>query len=127
MKAQRTGANPVSPDLHSCAGIFPVHVTTINLLYSDAKAAPMLGVAEPTLRKSRCTGVLLGHPAPVFIKQGRRVRYREEDLLAWLAQFQPCRNTLEAQRFVANVAYVPTPHSVSPDICKSGKQHHGEK
>ena len=128
MKSQPAGACPVTSELpssHTALSLSPL--SAITPLYPDTLAAPVLGVAAPTLRKSRCTGVLLGHPAPVFIKQGRRVRYREEVLLAWLAQFQPCRNTLEAQRILSNTADTSLLKVVSLDSQDSDAQRAGEK
>ena len=128
MKSQSAGASPVtSEQVPSGAALHLSPLASITPLYPDKLAAPILGVATPTLRKSRCTGMLLGHPAPVFIKQGRRVRYREEVLLAWLAQFQPCRNTLEAQRILSNTADTSLLKVVSPDSQDSDAQRAGEK
>lgn len=52
----------------------------------EAAVFPHLIAAQPsTARKARVTGVLLGRPAPRFVKRGRSVRYRLSDVLAWLA------------------------------------------
>lgn len=44
----------------------------------------LINAAPVTGRRSRMTGVLLGKPAPIFIKRGRSIRYRLSDVLAWL-------------------------------------------
>ena len=44
------------------------------------KAAAVLGLAVPTLEKMRVRG-----SGPRYLKLGRSVRYRYEDLEAWLA------------------------------------------
>lgn len=49
--------------------------------YSAAAAAAYLGIANATLAIWRCTN---RYPLP-YIKVGRRVRYRKEDLDAFLA------------------------------------------
>ena len=114
MKSHSAGASPVTSEQVPSGAALPLSpLASITPLYPDKLAAPILGVATPTLRKSRCTGMLLGHPAPVFIKQGRRVRYREDVLLAWLDQFQPCRNTLEAQRILSKMTDTTVANVVS--------------
>ncbi|BCB70094.1 hypothetical protein HME01_00730 [Vreelandella aquamarina] len=46
---------------------------------------PHLIPAQPaTARKSRITGLLLGRPAPKFVRRGRSIRYRLADVLEWL-------------------------------------------
>ena len=46
---------------------------------------PHLIPAQPgTARKSRITGLLLGRPAPKFVRRGRSIRYRLVDVLEWL-------------------------------------------
>src|SRR5690606_10469856 len=44
----------------------------------------LIPVAPSTARKSRCTGILLGRPAPRYVKRGRTVSYRLRDALDWL-------------------------------------------
>lgn len=46
-----------------------------------------------TGRDSRRTGVLLGLPAPVYVKRGRAVFYRLSDITAWLSQGETYRST----------------------------------
>lgn len=57
---------------------------------------PCLINAQPsTARKSRTTGILLGRPAPRFVKHGRTVRYRLKDVLEWLEAGKDFSNTAE--------------------------------
>lgn len=57
---------------------------------------PGLINAQPTTaRKSRTTGILLGRPAPRFVKHGRTVRYRLKDVLDWLETGKDYSNTAE--------------------------------
>ena len=70
----------------------------LNSLLDDHKTAIKLGLAAATVRKSRCTGILLGQPAPRFIRIGKTIRYRESDLKAWLDQFPTFANTAEANQ-----------------------------
>jgi hypothetical protein len=57
---------------------------------------PGLINAQPgTARKSRTTGILLGRPAPRFVKHGRTVRYRLKDVLEWLETGKDYSNTAE--------------------------------
>ena len=58
---------------------------------------PGLIPAQPTTgRKSRTTGILLGKPAPRFVKRGRSVRYRLKDVLDWLESADDYGSTAEA-------------------------------
>lgn len=64
---------------------------------SEKAVFPHLIPAAPaTARKSRCTGVLLGRPAPQFVRRGRSVRYRLADVLHWLTEVDVYRSTAEA-------------------------------
>lgn len=56
----------------------------------------LIPAAPSTARKSRVTGMLLGEPAPRFVRRGRNVRYRLSDVLAWLSEVDPQRSTAEA-------------------------------
>lgn len=47
---------------------------------TEQEAAPQVGLAVSTLQKLRVNG-----GGPRFLKLGRSVRYREEDLTEWLA------------------------------------------
>ncbi len=49
-------------------------------LHTDVTAAPLVGLSATTLRNKRVRG-----DGPPFVKIGRNVRYREEDLHAWVA------------------------------------------
>ncbi len=58
---------------------------------------PALIPAQPTAaRKARCTGMLLGRPAPRFVRRGRAIRYRLKDVLDWLAGGESYASTAEA-------------------------------
>jgi excisionase family DNA binding protein len=50
------------------------------MLMSESEAARYLNLSPRTLEKSRSTGL-----GPCYVKQGRRVSYRREDLDAWIA------------------------------------------
>ncbi|RUR27313.1 hypothetical protein ELY33_15545 [Vreelandella andesensis] len=56
----------------------------------------LIPAAPTTARKSRCTGTLLGKPAPRFIRRGRAIRYRLKDVLDWLAEGEGYASTAEA-------------------------------
>ncbi|RUR36691.1 DNA-binding protein [Vreelandella populi] len=56
----------------------------------------LIPAAPSTARKSRVTGMLLGEPAPRFVRRGRNVRYRLSDVLAWLSKVDSQRSTAEA-------------------------------
>lgn len=60
------------------------HNDNLSYLLKSKEVANFLGIHEDLLRKSRCTGYLLGRPAPVHCKLGRTIRYKREDLLAWV-------------------------------------------
>ena len=68
--------------------------TDQNLLNSE-QAAKILGIQATTLKQSRHTGILLGEPAPPFLKMGRSTRYRLAALREFLDQFPEYRNTSE--------------------------------
>lgn len=53
------------------------------MLLTTKEAAEELRISEVTLRKSRCTGVLLGEDPPLHLKLGPLVRYRVSDIEAW--------------------------------------------
>ncbi|MGM0988501.1 MAG: helix-turn-helix domain-containing protein [Pseudomonadota bacterium] len=59
-----------------------------NRVLTEREAADFLGLQPATLRQSRWTGQLAGVKAPPFIRMGRNIRYRAEDLDEWLAQFE---------------------------------------
>nr|WP_298522416.1 hypothetical protein [uncultured Halomonas sp.] len=63
---------------------------------SEQVVFPGLIPAAPTTgRKSRCTGILLGRPAPRFIKRNRAVFYRLKDVLDWLEDADDYGSTAE--------------------------------
>lgn len=64
---------------------------------SEKAAFPHIIPAAPaTARKSRVTGVLLGRPAPEFVRHGRSIRYRLSALLEWLENGQEFTSTAQA-------------------------------
>ena len=56
-------------------------MTNINNLMSQKEAAAYLGTTVGTLNAWRCTGK---EKIP-FVRWGNRIRYRREDLDAWIA------------------------------------------
>lgn len=66
--------NPIST-LHAQADAHPARTTIL----ATPAAAGYLGLAVSTLNKWRCHG-----GGPVFVKLGRAVRYRREDLDAFV-------------------------------------------
>ena len=56
----------------------------------------MIPAQPTTARKARCTGTLLGRPAPRFVRRGRAIRYRLKDVLDWLAEGESYASTAEA-------------------------------
>lgn len=62
---------------------------------------PYLIPAQPaTARKSRVTGLLLGLPAPRYVRRGRSVRYRLIDVLNWLSAADSVTSTAAASAHV---------------------------
>jgi hypothetical protein len=58
---------------------------------------PYLIPVQPiTARKARVSGMLLGKPAPLFVRRGRFIRYRLSDVFAWLAEDDAVGSTAEA-------------------------------
>jgi hypothetical protein len=55
-----------------------------SLLLTTEEVAYELRISPVTVKMSRCSGVLLGYPAPPFVKLGRCIRYRRNDLSEWL-------------------------------------------
>ncbi|WP_299735709.1 helix-turn-helix domain-containing protein [uncultured Endozoicomonas sp.] len=60
------------------------------------QASSYIGVAKTEVVQSRVTGRLSGLIPPPFIRIGKRVRYRIEDLDEWL-KTQPAFKTLAEQ------------------------------
>ena len=52
-----------------------------NPLYDEAKTADFLGVSKRWLQMARQTG-----QGPAFVKVGRLVRYRPQDINSWLEE-----------------------------------------
>lgn len=55
---------------------------------NSKQAAKFLGYSDTTIRVSRSTGALAGVSAPPFVKQGHKIFYDEQDLIAWKSQFK---------------------------------------
>ncbi|WP_368449969.1 helix-turn-helix domain-containing protein [Cobetia amphilecti] len=51
---------------------------------TEEQAAVLLGLSAHTMRIARHRGTLLDHPTPVWLKLGRKVRYRRADLIEWV-------------------------------------------
>jgi predicted DNA-binding transcriptional regulator AlpA len=58
------------------------------MLLTSIEFSTKLNISENVLRQSRRTGTLLGATAPKFLKLGRSIRYRPEEVENWLAQFE---------------------------------------
>lgn len=58
------------------------------MLLSSIEFAQKLKVSESLLRQSRSSGLLFGVPSPKYLKLGRSIRYRPEEVESWLAQFE---------------------------------------
>lgn len=61
-----------------------MNINIKRLMVNDKEAATILSVAPQTLRHSRCTGYLLGIPAPKHIKFGKSVRYKVSEIESWV-------------------------------------------
>jgi hypothetical protein len=59
-----------------------------NALYTEKEAAPLLGRSTHWLQRHRWLGT-----GPVYIRNGRPVRYRGSDLITWLesGRVEPAR------------------------------------
>lgn len=60
------------------------HKENLKPLSKSKEVASFLGIHDDVVRKSRSTGYLLGRKAPAHCKFGRAVRYKREDVLAWV-------------------------------------------
>ncbi len=64
---------------------------------SERQVFPYLIPCSPrTGRDARRSGVLLGRPAPSFVKRGRMVRYRYSDIQAYLESAEAFPSTAAA-------------------------------
>jgi len=55
-------------------------------LFDEGTAAAYIGMSAAFLRADRCRGVVGNRtPGPAYLRLGRTIRYRREDLDAWLA------------------------------------------
>jgi len=69
-------------------------------LFTCLMASVYLAINDGTrdgLKKARCTGLLWGYKAPLFIKTGRKVLYRKSDLDTFLAQLPKFQNNAEVR------------------------------
>jgi hypothetical protein len=56
-------------------------------LLRDEEAGAYISMSAAYLRADRCRGHVGGStPGPAFLRMGRTIRYRREDLDAWLAE-----------------------------------------
>ncbi len=60
------------------------HQNNLELMSSKA-VAKMLNITPDCIKKSRCTGLLMGFKAPPHYKFGHRVRYDINDVNDWIA------------------------------------------
>lgn len=61
-------------------------MTTKPELLDERKAASYISMSVAYLRSDRCQGVTGNRtPGPSYLRLGRAIRYRREDLDAWLA------------------------------------------
>lgn len=58
------------------------------MLLTSKEFARELNISDQAVRHSRLTGTLIGAPAPKFLKIGRTVRYRPEEVENWLSRFE---------------------------------------
>lgn len=58
------------------------------MLLSSIEFAQKLNISDNLLRQSRSSGLLFGVSSPKFLKLGRSIRYRPEEVENWLAQFE---------------------------------------
>ena len=66
------------------------------VLLTSVNAAKYLGVSPGLLRLARVTGeIFKGIKAPPFLKMGRAIRYKKDDLDNWLACQPTYQNTAE--------------------------------
>jgi len=55
-------------------------------ILNETETADYIGMSVAFLRADRCRGVVGNRtPGPAFLRLGRTIRYRREDLDAWLA------------------------------------------
>lgn len=64
-------------------------------LLSNLEAADYLSLSFRTLNNSRHTGILCGRKAPAYLKIGKTIRYKKQNLDEWLTQFNQQTNTGE--------------------------------
>ena len=67
------------------------------------EAAEYVGLSESMLAKMRCLG-----GGPVYLKLGRAVRYRQDDLDEWL-NARRVRHSSDAARLAPRLCETPSP------------------
>ncbi len=65
--------------------------------FNTENAAIHIGEPSSSLKISRRTGLLCGHPAPEFKKSGRKVFYMRKTLENWLDGLPAYKNTAQFQ------------------------------
>jgi predicted DNA-binding transcriptional regulator AlpA len=64
-----------------------------NAILTEKEAAIYIGMSRSFLGQDRMNGYREGRtPGPVFMKLGRSIRYRKEDLDTWLTQHRVVRS-----------------------------------
>ncbi|PIU25965.1 MAG: DNA-binding protein [Candidatus Aquicultor secundus] len=59
----------------------------MNSVVNEKDAAKYIGMSVSFLRQARCDGPTANRtPGPVFLRLGRAIRYRTEDLDKWLEE-----------------------------------------
>jgi len=63
-------------------------------IFNEKEAANYIGVSVSYLQHDRCDGFVDGRtPGPDYLKIGKRVRYRKDDLDRWLESHKVSRVT----------------------------------
>ncbi len=96
------------------ASAWPADITSLPLLITSKHLATLRGTTERTVERERCDGS--GIP---FIKWGRRVFYRRDDVLAFLGE-RTFSSTAEAKLAAASSAISAPPEKMPPE--KSAKR-----
>ncbi len=80
--------NSISPSAQSGTEIPPRFL-------NNEQAARHINIAPSTLKSSRSTGVLCGHPTPSYRKAGRKILYERRALDVWLDGLRVVKNTAD--------------------------------
>ena len=74
-------------------------------LLTETETAKQIGFSQSYLRKARMAGNKdNGKPAPKFLKIGRAIRYRHEDIREWLNSFTAHEHLLLAEKVAHEVS-----------------------